>query len=472
MNRVPPTQSRASSLDADAVDVGRLLDEGRWGGYQRFLVLLTALAIVFDGADIQLLGIALPAIGREWAVARSTFAPILALGFVGMMIGGSVAGMAGDRLGRRVALIGCVLVFGAMTVAMSLVSGPIGLAVLRGLAGLGLGGALPNAAALASEFVPRRHRSVAVTLTIVSVPVGGTLAGLVAIQIVPAFGWRALFVAGGLAPIAAALLLLAVLPESPRYLARQRSRWNELAKNLRRMGYDTPADVAFVDRTERAAVRGSVVELFAPDLRRDTLALWGAFFACLLAVYLGFNWVPALLSSAGMSPTVGSAGITAFNFGGVAGAIAGALAFPRLGSKVTMLTMAGGAAIGAVALSRMPIAASSAVAPIILMLGITGGLINAVQTTMYALAAQMYPTEVRATGVGAAVAIGRGGAIASTYAGAWALERGGSSLFFTLVAAAMAAALISLAVVRRHIPGAFTRSPVRRDLSYDGERHG
>ena len=137
-----------------------------------------------------------------------------------------------------------------------------------------------------------------------------------------------------------------------------------------------------------------------------------------------------------------------------------------------MLTMAGGAAIGAVALSLMPIAASSAVAPIILMLGITGGLINAVQTTMYALAAQMYPTEVRATGVGAAVAIGRGGAITSTYAGAWALERGGSSLFFGLVATAMVAALISLALVRRHIPGALTRSPMRRDLSYDGERHG
>jgi AAHS family 4-hydroxybenzoate transporter-like MFS transporter len=125
--------------------------------------------------------------------------------------------------------------------------------------------------------------------------------------------------------------------------------------------------------------------------------------------------------------------------------------------------------MGALGLGLMPLTASSAVTPIILMLGVTGGLINAVQTTMYALAAQMYPTTVRATGVGAAAAIGRGGAIASTYAGAWALERGGSSSFFTLIAAAMAVALISLALVRRHIPGAFTRSagglePVKKPL--------
>jgi AAHS family 4-hydroxybenzoate transporter-like MFS transporter len=438
---------------AEAVDIGRLLDEGQWGGYQRVLVLLTALAVVFDGADIQLLGIALPAIGREWGVPRSTFAPILAIGLVGMMIGGSVAGMMGDWLGRRRALIASVLIFGAMTLAMSIVGGPNGLAALRALAGLGLGGAIPNAAALASEFVPRRHRSFAVTLTIVCVPVGAAIAGVVAIRIVPALGWRALFAIGGLAPIAVALILMAALPESPRYLARQRARWDELAKNLRRMGHDAPPGVAFVDQTERPVARGSLAELFARESRRDTLALWAAFFSCLLAVYLGFNWVPSLLNSAGMSPAVGSAGITVFNLGGVAGAVGGALAFRRLGSRVTMLTMAGGAVIGALALRLVPIGPGSAVAPIILLLGATGGLINAVQTTMYALAAHVYPTGVRATGVGAASAIGRGGAIASSYAGAWALEWGGAAFFFTLVAAAMLVALISLALVTRHIPG-------------------
>jgi AAHS family 4-hydroxybenzoate transporter-like MFS transporter len=158
-----------------------------------------------------------------------------------------------------------------------------------------------------------------------------------------------------------------------------------------------------------------------------------------------------MLTGAGLGPTVASAGITAFNLGGVAGALLGALAFARIGSRPTMLIMAAGAAIGAIIMRSMPITASSSATPIIVMLGITGGLINAVQTTMYALAAQVYPTTVRATGVGTAIAVGRTGAILSSYVGAWALAFGGSSFFFTLMAAAMMASFVSLAAVQRHI---------------------
>ena len=146
-----------------AIDAGRLLDDGRWTAYQQRLVFLTALAIIFDGADNQLLGTAVPAMMREWQLARAAFAPVLALGLVGMMIGGAVAGLAGDRLGRKTALVGSVVVFGLATAAAAAVHGIAGLSATRFLAGVGLGGALPNAAALASEFVPKRHRAIAVT---------------------------------------------------------------------------------------------------------------------------------------------------------------------------------------------------------------------------------------------------------------------------------------------------------------------
>jgi len=437
---------------AGPIDVGRTLDEGAWSGYQRLLVLLTASAIVFDGLDLQLLGVALPAIMREWELARGAFATVFASGLFGMMIGGAVAGMVGDRIGRRAALIGSVLVFGALTVATAAVNDLTSLGVLRFFTGLGLGGALPNAAALASEYVPRRHRPFAVTLTIVCIPLGGTLAGMLGIHILPAYGWRALYLIGGIIPIAAALLLLQLLPESPRFLARHQRHWPELVRILRRMGHATPPDVAFVDPAEQTLAQASLRGLLGGTLRSDTLALWGAYFSCMLGVYLGFNWVPAMLTGAGMSPTVASTGITAYNLGGVLGAVGGALAFARIGSKPTMLAMAGGAIVGALGLRSMAIGPASAAEPIIAMLGVTGGLINAVQTTMYALAAQVYPVSVRATGVGGATAVGRAGAIASTYAGAWALESGGSRLFFSLVAAAMLAALVSLALVRRHIP--------------------
>lgn len=413
---------------AGPLDVGRTLDEGAWSGYQRLLVLLTASAIVFDGLDLQLLGVALPAIMREWQLARGAFATVFASGLFGMMIGGAVAGMVGDWIGRRAALIGSVLVFGALTVATAAVNDLPSLGVLRFFTGLGLGGALPNAAALASEYVPRRHRPFAVTLTIVCIPLGGTLAGMLGIHILPAYGWRALYVIGGIIPIAAALLLLQTLPESPRFLARHQRHWPELVRILRRMGHATPTDVVFVDPAEQTLTHASLRGLLGGTLRPDTLALWGAYFSCMLGVYLGFNWVPVL------------------------GAVAGALVFARIGSKPTMLAMAGGAIVGALGLRSMAIGPASAAEPIIAMLGVTGGLINAVQTTMYALAAQVYPVSVRATGVGAATAVGRAGAIASTYAGAWALESGGSRLFFSLVAAAMLAVLVSLALVRRHIP--------------------
>jgi MFS transporter, AAHS family, 4-hydroxybenzoate transporter len=435
---------------AGAVDLGPLLDDGPWTRAQQWFVLLTALTVVFDGADNQLLANAIPAIVREWGVARGAFALPLALGLVGMTIGGATAGMIGDRVGRKIALLSSVMVFGLATMAIALTRDLSGLGVCRFIAGLGLGGAIPNAASLAAEFVPRRHRSFAVTLTIVCVPLGGTLAGLLAIRLLP-MGWRSIFIVGGIVPVVAAVVLTKLLVESPRFLASQSDRSSELRVLLGRIGRPVPLDASFTDSVEGVQGRASIGALLAPGFRRDTLALWGAFFSSLLAVYLGFNWVPSMLTGAGLSPTVGSAGITAFNLGGVGGAIVGAWAFARVGSRVTMTVMAAGAAAGALVLQSRTISATSDTTSLIALLGLTGGLINAVQTTMFALAAQVYPTSVRATGVGAAMSVGRLGAILSTYAGAWTIEAGGPALFFALVAAAMVSTGVALALVQRHI---------------------
>ncbi len=435
-----------------AIDVGRQIDEGDWGRYQRWLIALTALTIVFDGIDNQLLGVAIPAIMQEWSAPRAAFAPIVSIGYAGLMVGGALAGLAGDRVGRRTALLASMLLFGAMTAAAAFAGNPWHLTVVRFLAGAGLGGAIPNATTLAAEFVPRRHRPVAVTLTIVCVPLGATIAGLLGIRVLPLIGWRALFAIGGVIPVVCALALLRVLPESPRYLARHPRRWQELARTLARMGHPTPDGATFSDGAEPTAQQASVRTLFGPDLRRDTLALFAAFASCLLAVYMGFSWLPALLTSAGFPAAVASLGITAFNLGGVVGALAGSVAIGGMGSRLPMLAMAVGAVAGAVTLGTMPIDASRPVLPILVMLTITGGLINAVQTTMYALAAHVYPSIVRATGVGAAASFGRIGAILSGYAGAVAIDYGGSASYFWVIAAAMGATFVALAMVRRHVP--------------------
>ena len=292
------------------LDIGRLLDDGRWGGYQRWLVFLTALTVVFDGIDNQLLGVVIPTLMREWGVPRGAFAPIVSLGYLGMMTGGVLGGLAGDRFGRRTALLGSVALFGVTTLAAAAAGSPAQLAWLRLMAGLGLGAAMPNAAALAAELVPLRKRPIAVTVTIVCVPVGATIAGLLGIQALPAFGWRWLFAIGGVVPMVAAVLFMRLLPESPRYLARHPERWEELARILRRMGHTVDASHGFVDPGERSVVKASIAALFHPEYRRDTLALWGAFFSCLLAVYSGFSWLTSLLTAAGFGPGTANTGIT------------------------------------------------------------------------------------------------------------------------------------------------------------------
>jgi MFS family permease len=302
------------------VDVGAVLDEGEWSGYQKLLVFATALTIILDGLDNQIIGVAIPPMMREWNLGRPAFAGVLTSGMIGMMVGGFLGGFIGDRLGRRTALLGSVLVFGVLTVIISFATSVPMLTVLRFLSGLGLGGAMPNAAAISSEYVPRRQRPFAVTLTVVCIPLGGSLAGLVGGWVLPAFGWRALFLIAGAVPLILAAVLVKLLPESPRYMARHRERWPELRAMMQRLGHDVPGDAAFVDATETAVARASVGELFVPEFRRDTLALGASFFFCLLSAYMGTNWVPAMLARSGFDVGTASYGLTAFNFGGVVGA--------------------------------------------------------------------------------------------------------------------------------------------------------
>ncbi len=431
-------------------DVGALLDEGGWSGYQKLLVGATALTIIFDGLDNQLLSAAVPAMMSEWALPRSAFASVLAAALLGMMVGGFLGGYIGDRVGRRLALLASVASFGALTVAASFATDIATLTTLRFFAGLGFGGAMPNAAALASEYVPLARRPFAVTVTIVCIPLGGTLAGVLGAVILPAFGWRALFLVGGGLPLVLAGVLWILLPESPRYLARQRGRWPELALILRRLGHDIRPGAEFVDSHERAVARASVGALLVPEFRRDTMAIGAAFFFCLLSVYMAVTWVPSLLTGAGFEVAVANYGLTAFNLGGVVGALAGAMVFGRLGSRVTMLWMTAGAIAGSLVLAGTAIGEQSP-ASVLAMLAWTGGLINAVQTTMYALAAHIYPAAIRATGVGTAVAVGRIGGVVSPYAGAWALESGPSQMF-ALIAGTLSAVFVALAAVRSHIP--------------------
>ena len=279
------------------VDVGAVLDEGRWTGYQKLLIFGTALTIILDGVDNQLLPNAIPSLMKEWGRHAAR---------VQRRAGPGPVRHDDRRRARRHARRPLRPPHGAARQRRHL-CGPdprhrLGEQHLHArrccgfIAGIGLGGAMPNAASLASEYVPRRQRPFAVTLTIVCIPLGGMLAAELAARFIPAYGWRALFIAGGLVPVVLAVVLWKVLPESPRFLARHRERWPELTRTMRRMGHDVPDDVAYIG--ERAAATHTVQEpglasLFTPDYRRDTLALFGSFFFCLMVNYVLIQLVRA-----------------------------------------------------------------------------------------------------------------------------------------------------------------------------------
>lgn len=437
-----------------AVNVSALLDSGPWTGYQKALTLLAALAVIFDGFDIQILGFAIPSIMREWHVARSAFAPIAALGLAGMALGSPIAGYCGDRFGRRIALIGCVLVFGLATFATAFCHTLLTLGILRITAGVGVGGALPNASAMTAEFAPMRRRALAVTLTIVCVPLGGMVAGLVAASVLPALGWRALYMIGGAAPLLFGLLLLVALVESPRYLARYPERRAELIRVLARMGHRISEGRAFDSEPEtKTGSQAAIRDLFTPALVRDTTGLWLAFFACLVGIYLVFGWLPAMLSAQGLDLATASSGLAAYNFGGVLGVLICALTVTVIGSRRPLLWGAFAGSISAVALMFVPMERTGGHVVLIAGIGLTGFFANAVQTTMYALASHVYPTRVRATGVACAAAVGRCGGMLSSLGGA-AIIQAGSGAYLAILAAAMGVTLVGLVIVRNHYPGA------------------
>jgi AAHS family 4-hydroxybenzoate transporter-like MFS transporter len=441
---------REENVLEDAVDIGALLDDGVWSAYQKLATVLAALAVIFDGCDIQILGIAIPSLIREWHVARAAFAPVVAIGLAGMALGSPAAGYFGDRYGRRPALIGCVGIFGLATIATAFTHGLAAVAILRFITGLGAGGALPNAGALAAELAPLRRRAVAVKLTIVCVPLGGMAAGLMAAWILPAHGWRALYALGGAAPLLLAAVLWMGLPESPRFLVRRRDSWPRLGRLLNRMGRRVRPGALFQDSAEPRSARGNYLRaLLAPGLRRDTSGLWIAFFFCLGSIYLVFGWLPAMLAAQTFSVAATSSGLAAYNFGGVLGVLLWTGLITAFGSRGPMLF--GSLAAVASALAILAIPAGSGANLLIWGIGVNGLFANAVQTSMFALAAHIYPASVRASGVAYAAAVGRTGAVLISLAGAAIIQAGGAA-YWCAIAAAMLCACAGLAWVHNHIP--------------------
>ncbi len=445
-----------SSAASGLYDVTTAIDR-RFSPLQKQMYVLAALAMILDGFDGQLIGFAIPAIIKEWGVTREAFSTAVASGLFGMAMGSLAAGYIADRIGRRLLLAASVFLFGGATVLIGFATDVQMIAIIRFFAGLGIGAALPSASTMTAEFTPQRHRTLAVTATIICYPLGGMLAGLFAAQVLPVSGWRTLFWIGGAVPMVYALVLLAALRESPRYLARVRDRWDELRALLARMAVDVPAGLGFHDGQQEAEgqQRASFGALFAASRLRDTAGLWICFFMTLLSIYSAFSWLPTMLTAEGLSPKLAGMGLTAYNLGGVIGAIACAVAIGHFGSRVSMLVFCTLAAVSAFVLKGVDVTQHTDA--FLLGLGVHGLFMNAVQTTSYALSAHLYPTYMRATGTASALTFGRFGAILSSFVGASVITAGGANAYLNLLGGAMLFSLVGLALVKNHIP------PVSKD---------
>lgn len=443
--------SELTASDSHAhFDVTKAIDEGKFTWLQKLTYLLAALAIIVDGFDGQMIGYAIPLIMKEWGVTRAAFSIAVASGLAGMAIGSLSAGILADKFGRKPVLIASIFLFGTATCLIAQATDVSSIALIRFFAGLGIGAALPAATTLTAEFIPLRSRTMAVTTAIVCYPVGGMLAGLAAAQILPSQGWQVFFLFGGAIAIAYAVFLIFALRESPKYLVRQPSRWEELRALMAKMTAHQLANVReFTDGITETAKRGNIAELFRHGRFADTSWLWISFFMIQLSIYTAYSWLPTMLTTEGLSPALAGMGLTAYNFGGIFGAVLCAAAINRYGSRWPMIFWAAMSAATAVGLKLVNITATPDT--FLWGLGFHGLFVTALQCAMFALCAHIYPTMIRTTGAASAMAFGRIGAFTSAFAGAAMISSGGASSYLNLLGGSMLVTMLGLAMVRGHI---------------------
>ncbi|WP_305097636.1 MFS transporter [Croceibacterium aestuarii] len=383
-------------------------------------VALCLAALVIDGLDYQLLALTAPLIMAEWAVARADFGTAMAAALFGMAFGAAGGGWLGDRIGRVRALALSVILFGCATMAVSRTGEIAPLAALRVLGGIGFGAAGPNALALACEWMPLRFRTYVVALLSVGTPAGGMIGAAALPALLPSLGWRGVFLSLGIAAVALGAVLVGVL-RNPAHEAR-------------------------------SAV-GARSLLSAPFARLNIGV--GLSFAALIAISYGLNaWMPSFLTAAGFTLEQALAASFAFNACSILGAFAAGWLARAQGSRRVML---GSAVLTAVLLVSFGVtldAAPGARAAIDALAASVGFAASVGITTLYAMAALLYPPEVRAGGIGLGMTSGRIGGIAMSFAGGYLLDfaDGSASVLFGVLAAAAIVATTAGWLVRRHIP--------------------
>ncbi|WP_321881544.1 3-(3-hydroxy-phenyl)propionate transporter MhpT [Paraburkholderia bannensis] len=390
------------------------------GGSNKATIGLCLAIALLEGLDLQSAGVAGPRMAKEFSLAVAQMGWAFSAGAIGLLPGAALGGRLADRFGRKRVLMASVTLFGLFSLATTLVWNFESLLVARLLTGLGLGAAMPNLIALCSEAAGPQQRSTAVGAMYCGMPFGAAIAALIGMLGASPTSWRDVFYVGGLGPIVMVPLLGVFLRESHQFVAARAAKG------------------------ARESMPGISEALWRHGRARTTIALWISYLGTLVVLYFLMNWLPSMVLSRGLTRVQSNIVLMMFNIGGGIGAVAIATIMDRFGRRRTVIGMYAGIALALAALASAGGAASMACGGLLCGLFLVGG-----QSVLYALAGHAYPTEVRGTGVGAAVAVGRLGSILGPLVAGqlFALGQSSSVLVASSIPLCVIAALAALTVV-------------------------
>jgi len=399
-------------MSQQSVDVQAFIDRHPFSPFQWFVFALCFCIVLLDGFDTAAIGYVAPSLLKEWGITKPALGPVLSAALFGLAAGALFAGPLADRFGRKKVLVGSVAVLGLFTLLSSHAAGLSQLTILRFITGVGLGAAMPNAVTLMSEFCPSPRRALLTNAMFCGFPLGAALGGFLAAWMIPHWGWRSVFVLGGVVPLCLVLLLLLVLPESVRYLVAKGQPRERIAAALGRISLTAHNIAAFHHSETRQEVPGKqgLGVVLSPAYRTGSLMLWLAYFMGLVIFYGVINWMPVLFKEGGIDPKVAMQIAALFPLGGIGAVFCGWLMdrfnadrIIAIGFTLTALTIyAIGQSMGNVGL-------------LMAVVFVAGTVMNTAQSSLPALAAAFYPTQGRATGVSWMLGIGRFGGIAGSF---------------------------------------------------------
>lgn len=393
-------------MTTSTVNVNAVIDQAKFTPFHWSILLWCLLIIIFDGYDLVIYGVVLPLLMQEWSLTSVQAGMLASTALCGMMFGAMLFGALADKIGRKNVILICVTLFSGFTFLGAFASNPFEFGILRFLAGLGIGGVMPNLVALTSEYAPKRIRSTLVGTMFSGYAIGGILSALIGSYLVESQGWQIMFLIAGI-PLLLLPVMWKFLPESLTFLVKTGK--TEQAQNIIQKISPEQAitrNTKLMLNEENIPTGSSVKGLFQQGRAFNTLMFWVLFFMCLLMVYALSSWLPKLMLAAGYSLGKSILFLLALNVGAMIGSIGGGILSDKFHLKPVILSMlmAGVAAL-------IGLGFNSPAYVLYGLVTVAGAATIGTSILLYSYVAQYYPLSVRSTGIGCASGVGRIGAI-------------------------------------------------------------